>query len=30
MLVGGEDLNNSSDENQRIKMSIIYTNPVQK
>lgn len=23
MLVGGEDLNNSSDENQRIKMSII-------
>ena len=30
MLMGGKDLNNSSDESQRIKMSIIYTNPVQK
>ena len=30
MLKGGKDLNNSSDESQRIKMSIIYTNPVQK
>ena len=30
MLVGGKDLNNSSDESQRIKMSIIYTNPVQR
>lgn len=30
MLMGGKDLNNSSDESQRIRMSIIYTNPVQK
>lgn len=30
MLMGGKDLNNSSDESQRIKMGIIYTNPVQK
>lgn len=29
-LMGGKDLNNSSDESQRIRMSIIYTNPVQK
>lgn len=30
MLMGGKDLNNSSDESQRIRISIIYTNPVQK
>lgn len=30
MLMGGKDLKNSSDESQRIRMSIIYTNPVQK
>ena len=30
MFMGGKDLNNSSDESQRIRMSIIYTNPVQK
>lgn len=30
MLMGGKDLNNSSDESQRIRVSIIYTNPVQK
>ena len=30
MLMGGKDLNNSSNESQRIRMSIIYTNPVQK